>query len=294
MQEKDKLGDPIVRYHFGLHERPKGFLVPIPYSPEGYAAIQAEEAASRDAELNAITALRKQQYTESTFNDKAKSGAGAMGAFQIMPNTLQGYVNATGDSGDIYDYEYNKRVRDYVLSGLEKSGTITKGNPSDTVRNAKLYAGYNWGVGNLGNMLQRQKDAGVDIYNSLNWIDSLPAETKRYVDFLVLGKEFPGTKYTNDKFHEAWKKRYPEEYDTLFSAQKEEIPEAPALQANWELGKGWIVEPEYATGGKIHIKPENRGKFTALTMPTNVTSPGYFANGGNGGASICGGCCCTV
>lgn len=174
------------------------------------------------------TLALRQRYAESAFNDAAVSPRGAKGAYQIMPITFNEYSASTGETGDLLSPEFNRKVRDWYLGRLSNSRTITNGNPTDEVRLAKLYAAYNWGVGNLGNYLQSQKNAGVDIYNTMDWISGLPKETRDYVDFIVFGRDVPDTSKTSDAFNKA--------YDKFMS---------------------------FADGGKIHIAPSKRGTFTA-------------------------------
>ena len=40
-----------------------------------------------------------------------------------------------------------------------------------------------------------------------------------------------------------------------------------------------IPKPEFKEGGKIHIKPENRGKFTALKKRTGHSASWFKAHG---------------
>lgn len=129
----------------------------------------------------------RQGWTESKNINTAISPRGAKGLFQIMDGTLQDYQKKTGDIGDIYDPEYNRRVRDYYVNWLMERPAVSSGNPTDEVKAAKAMAAYNWGIGNLGKYMKKQSDAGVDIYNTLDWVDGLPNETKNYVNFIVRG-----------------------------------------------------------------------------------------------------------
>lgn len=168
-------------------------FVPGPFNnimqaTEPGVAVAPVEAVNNAFVYDPEDVLLRQRYAESAFNNKARSQAGAMGAYQIMPNTLKGYVDATGDSGDIYDYDYNKRVRDHVMDTLLRSRTVSGGDPTEEVKYAKQLAAYNWGVGNLGKYLEKLKNAGTDIYRSLDWMDGLPKETRDYVNFILFKK----------------------------------------------------------------------------------------------------------
>ena len=135
---------------------------------------------------------RRQRWAESQDNPNAGSQKGAKGLFQIMPSTHKEYVAKTGNRGNIYDPKYNTEIRDWYMQDLLNSRTITNGNPTDSVQLAKQLAAYNWGRGNLGSFLEKQKKAGTDIYNTLDWIDSMPKEPRDYVNFILRNKDTGG------------------------------------------------------------------------------------------------------
>ena len=188
----------------------------------------------------------KQRYAESAFNDKAKSKAGAQGAWQIMPITLKDYLGrGRGKSGDLNDPEYNRKVRDWVMGIIPRDlKEFWSDSDTDRAKLAKLYAAYNWGAGNLRSFLRKKQKAGVDISNPDNWVDDLNPETRRYVKYLAFDEDIPdSTVYTNAAFERA------------------------------------AAERGYASGGRIHIKPENRGKFTALKKRTGHSASWFKAHG---------------
>lgn len=188
----------------------------------------------------------KQRYAESAFDDRAVSKAGAQGAWQIMPITLKDYLGrGRGRAGDLNDPEYNRRVRDWVMGIIPRDlKEFWSESDSDRAKLAKLYAAYNWGAGNLRSFLRKKRDAGVDISNPDNWVDDLNPETRRYVKYLAFDEDIPDSIYTNSAFEDAARKR------------------------------GYM-----ANGGKIHIKPENRGKFTALKKRTGHSASWFKAHG---------------
>ena len=148
----------------------------------------------------------KQRYAESAFNDKAKSKAGAQGAWQIMPITLKDYLGrGRGKSGDLNDPEYNRKVRDWVMKIIPRDlQEFWSEDDSDRAKLAKLYAAYNWGAGNLRGFLRKKQKAGVDISNPDNWVDDLNPETRRYVKYLAFDEDIPdSTVYTNAAFEKA-------------------------------------------------------------------------------------------
>ncbi len=241
--------------HYGLYEYPTStgmaqnypvtILSRIPVVQSN--TVEAKEPVSDlfSDEAIARRAL-KQRYAESSFDDKAVSTAGAKGAWQIMPITLKDYLGrGGGKAGDLNDPEYNRKVRDWVMGIIPRDlKEFWSDSDSDRAKLAKLYAAYNWGAGNLRSFLRKKRDAGVDISNPDNWVDDLNPETRRYVKYLAFDEDIPdSTVYTNAAFESA-------------AAQR-----------------------GYASGGKIHIKPENRGKFTALKKRTGHSASWFKEHG---------------
>ena len=131
--------------------------------------------------------LLRQAYKESTFDPKAKSSAGYMGLAQIGDEVIKDYKKATGIRNvDAYNPEQNAAVQRWAMNQIYNSDFVNKKNQTDEVRLAKTLASYNWGKGNVRNYLKRQKAKGVDIYNSLDWLEGLPQETKDYVHKIQL------------------------------------------------------------------------------------------------------------
>jgi membrane-bound lytic murein transglycosylase MltF len=103
-----------------------------------------------------------------------------------MDPTYQDYIKATGDSGDLFDPEYNTRVRDWYMDWLGKNKIINTAGVSDFTRTARQLVAYNWGIGNLQKLLDKHRANGVDVDNSLDWLEGLPKETRDYVDKILL------------------------------------------------------------------------------------------------------------
>ena len=175
------------------------------YAEEILASRKAAEAITAPKDTIDQAALReRQRYAESTYNDKAVSKAGAKGAFQIMPAVYEEYSKKMGETGDLFDSDYNGRMRDRIWNDLYNSFTATNKNPSDRIRTAKAAAMYNRGRGAVGDFLDKEKKAGVDIYNSLDWVDHIPwDETKNYVKWVVFGDDVPGTQMNKKQFEAA-------------------------------------------------------------------------------------------
>ena len=183
----------------------QGYIFPAPSIqtvPEAVAAPAPVKSAIDYDELK-----RRQYYIESKFNDKAKSGAGAQGAYQIMPITYKDYVQRTGKTGDLNDYAYNESIRDYYMDRHLNSAWATKNDQSEYNRVAKALAAYNWGSGNLLKYLDKQKAAGKDIYGGTDWIAGLPGETKNYIKWILDGEDI-GNRTTNAAYEKAKKRRF--------------------------------------------------------------------------------------
>lgn len=165
-------------------------------------------ASPKESPIDQASIRDRQRYAESAYNDRAESKRGAKGAFQIMPNVAEEYAKKMGEGGDLFDPDYNGRMRDRIYDELYNSFTATNGQPTDSVRTAKALAMYNRGRGAVGDFLQKQKEAGEDIYHSLDWVDKMPwKETRDYVNFVLRGRDIPDTGKTNEQYESAKKKK---------------------------------------------------------------------------------------
>ena len=198
----------------------------------------------KDAPIDWERKKALQHYAESSFLPNQVSRAGAAGPYQIMPRIWNHYKDKLGLTGSPHDYNNSETVRDTMMEGLLNAGWVNKGFPSDSVRAAKAFMGYNWGSGNATNFLEDMKRQGVDIYHSMDWVDMIPNdETRNYVNYILRERDIPGGKTIA-----GFKKALPHRFDAF--------PEYV----------------EHSSGGKIHIKPENRGKFNALKKRTGKTT----------------------
>lgn len=154
--------------------------------------------------------LYRQRYAESNFNDRAVSSAGAIGAFQIMPITYKDYLTrGKGKPGDLYDYNYNKQVRDWALDQAVKDlQSYYSDQDTSQVQLAKRYAAYNWGAGNLRKHLKAAQQAGLDTTTSLDWVGwgKMPKETTDYVNWVVLEKDIPKSSKNVTEYQKALQK----------------------------------------------------------------------------------------
>jgi len=137
----------------------------------------------------------KQAYKESRFNPKAISPLGedtGRGIAQISQSTYNDFLKATKykpEQIDLMNPEHSAAVQRWAMNDLYNSEFINKPNQSNEVRLAKTLAAYNYGRGNLSDALVAAKEKGVDIYNSLDWMKSLPKETSDYINKIQLKKD---------------------------------------------------------------------------------------------------------
>ena len=134
--------------------------------------------------------LIRQAYRESAFNPNVVSHAGYKGLGQIGDAVIKDYKKANNITGNIdpFNIKQNSDVQKYSMNELYNSSFINKPGQSENVRLAKTLASYNWGRGNVMNLLNDLKEEGVDIYNSLDWVSKLPEEPRNYINDILLQK----------------------------------------------------------------------------------------------------------
>jgi hypothetical protein len=134
--------------------------------------------------------LKRQAYKESTFNPAAVSPAGYKGLTQIGDSVLKDYSKKKGGKKlDPFNPKDAVELQKFAMDDLYNASFINKSDQPDSVRIAKTLAAYNWGRGNLFNYLNEQKQKGVDIYDSYDWLNDLPKETSDYVNKILLQED---------------------------------------------------------------------------------------------------------
>tara|TARA_R110000824_G_scaffold94030_3_gene227260 strand:- start:1150 stop:1749 length:600 start_codon:yes stop_codon:yes gene_type:complete len=129
--------------------------------------------------------LMRQVFKESSFNPEAVSSAGARGLAQITSIT-EGYLKEKGlidEDFDPFNASHSMKAQRAYMDNL-MGRSWNKG--SEEVRMAKALSGYNFGPTATVRVLNEAKEKGIDIYNSLDWIDMLPEETKDYISKILL------------------------------------------------------------------------------------------------------------
>lgn len=128
--------------------------------------------------------LDRQRYKESRFNPMAESPAGARGLAQIMPGTEQ-YLKERGmirEDFNAFNPEHSTEAQRVYMESL-MNRDWNRGN--EEVRVAKALAAYNFGPTATVRILNEAKAKGIDIYESLDWIDMLPLETSDYISKIL-------------------------------------------------------------------------------------------------------------
>lgn len=143
-------------------------------------------------------------HRESRFDPNARSHAGATGIAQLMPV----HWRAVGDPKD--------PMRAIPYAGKELDRLHRRFGSWD-----KALAAYNWGEGNLSNLLRKSKKAGTD------WTTQLPKETSAYIAALTPKK----VTYADDDMGEAYGAGSDESYEeTQLRAEKQEKEEQAAMR----------------------------------------------------------------
>ena len=200
--------------------------------------------------LNLEELKLRQAYAESGFNSNSKSNKDAVGLFQIRENLLTDYNNAHGTNytlEDLYDDKLNMSVRDWKMDKNLASDWAIRNNAPDSVVYAKSLGGYNMGNQNFLNHLGKAKAAGVDIYNSMDWISEkwLPEETVNYINFILRNQDNSFSR--NQLAYEASKKK---------NADKVE-----------GIRKG------FKNGGQINMKLKHKNKLDITNIVMNEILP---------------------
>ena len=160
-------------------------------------ATQVTEVA--ETPTNADNIYLRQAYAESSFRPKVIKGeidspVGALGLVQIMPSTVKEMKKLGLVSKDFDPLDPKQAVvgQAAYMNWIAERPYLNKGE--DSVKQAKFLGAYNTGVGNIKSALTKAKAAGVDIYKTLDWVDSkyLPKETVNYIN-RITGK--------NDQFN---------------------------------------------------------------------------------------------
>jgi len=248
---------------------------------ERYSTELKAEPAKTSAKPKGITPelLVRQAYRESAFNPKAVSPAGYKGLGQIGDAVIKDYKKANNIKGNVdpFNMKQNADVQKYSMNELYNSSFINKPGQSEDVRLAKTLASYNWGRGNVMNLLNDLKEEGVDIYNNLDWISKLPKEPRDYINDILLQKN---TTFNTD-FSKALGNQKNKPIKTLYGFRDGgESKPGPLMQAYNRLPAekkmGGSVEYMKQQGGENKYSEQN-GKVVVTTKKVDTPNgPRYY------------------
>jgi hypothetical protein len=245
---------------------------------EASKSIAIEKKAPTKGLTNEL--LKRQAYKESTFNPAAVSPAGYKGLTQIGDSILKDYSNKkSGKKLNPLNPEDAVELQKFAMDDLYNANFINKPDQSDSVRIAKTLAAYNWGRGNLSNYLDEQKNKGVDIYGSYDWLNNLPKETSDYVNKILLQEDPSFNKnYKNASSNPKYK-----DVTSLYD-EKEFGGDIPSAQNGQEMkfyqnGLDW--KPKSMRDGGItkdnqgYWNPDNWGKPVEIDS-NDITMEGVY------------------
>jgi soluble lytic murein transglycosylase len=155
---------------FAIFRQPPDFVQHIRY-PLRYEAIVRGHAKNYDLDPALLAAVI---YTESRFNARARSTAGAIGLMQLLPDTARGIAVRTGGDNfvvdDLYVPELNVRYGAWYLRNLL--------NRYGDERTA--LAAYHAGQGNVDRW--RKAGVGIEFPETRSYVAKVLRVKKVYAD----------------------------------------------------------------------------------------------------------------
>jgi len=143
--------------------------------------------------------LWRQAFAESNWETDVENKGGYKGLGQIGDDVITDYKKAFKvKEVDPFDPVQNSTIHKWYMNKLYNSEWVNKPNQDPNVRLAKALVAYNWGPKTARKWFTDKKKAGVDIYNSFDWLEDLPSEPKGYIDMIIFNKNTPTRKYVED------------------------------------------------------------------------------------------------
>lgn len=212
--------------------------------------------------------LMRQAYRESTFNPKAVSPKGYKGLTQVGDAVIKDYKTAKRIDGEVNPFNAKTAIdiQRYAMNELYNASFINRPNQSEQVRLAKTLAAYNWGRGNLSNYLERQKQQGVDIYNSLAWTKALPGETRKYIEDILLKKNQTFNNDFNSAINNSKYKPYVNLYRMKEGGEKNELLKIYADYING-IDESEEAKTVYNKLNKVYY---NEAKQNKMSVPNYI------------------------
>ena len=146
-------------------------VVPALRYPLRYEAIVRTHAGTTTSPPTLLAAVI---YTESKFDADARSGAGAVGLMQLLPETAKGIALRTGGHrfvvADLYDPEINVRYGSWYL----------RQPPRPLRRRPTALAAYHAGQGNVDEW--RREGVGIQFPETRDYVDKVLEAQRVYAD----------------------------------------------------------------------------------------------------------------
>jgi len=247
-----------------------------PYIRENVDIFDEGGVVNQPESLPVDSMFNRQLFAESSFNPSAESSAGALGLSQITEPTFNdmigwGWVPEGKEFSDLKtDTDLAVNLQERYMNDL-MTREWNKG--SEDVVKAKALAAYNMGPTALVNVLNKEKEKGTDIYNTLDWVNNLSnykkgyKETTNYVNKIMLGGS----------------EKYEQEYTDAWKAGGKEYDQGGITNTVAEFtGNELIINNQSAV--EAGIKENNPSKAAApirLAMQKGFVTPGQETHGGN-------------
>ena len=155
---------------FAIFRQPPDFVQHIRY-PLRYEAIVRGHAKNYDLDPALLAAVI---YTESRFNARARSNAGAIGLMQLLPDTARGIAVRTGGNrfvvDDLYVPELNVRYSAWYLRNL-----LNRYGDEQTA-----LAAYHAGQGNVDRW--RAQGVGIQFPETRSYVAKVERVKQIYAD----------------------------------------------------------------------------------------------------------------
>jgi peptidoglycan lytic transglycosylase len=174
-----RLAEDVGRYDLAVSVAKLALREGVILSDTGYPAL--EPATAKDATFPDPHILYAVTRQESAFDMEAISHAGARGLMQIMPQTALRVARALkvpfSAARLTHDPTYNLRIGQAYLAQMldEYDGSLLL-----------AFAAYNAGPLRVERWLQRYGDPGPNIYDAVDWAESIPfTETRNYIQRVI-------------------------------------------------------------------------------------------------------------
>jgi len=236
--------------------------------------VEAPKASVNNSFTITPQLLYKQAFVESSLDPNAKNSKGYMGLGQIGEGLIKDYKKANKvDAVDPFDPKQNHDIQAWSMNELFNSSFIDK--PGSTMENRllKTLAAYNWGRGNVLDLLEVEKTKGADIYKSTEWMQHLPKETKEYIQMIVYNGKTEKRPLIQENFLKATTEEKYKDLRTLYNYKQGGELTDLTVYKNYMTGKYDNTEME-AKGKKVYDKL-NRVYYRKAKLG-GTTSPNYI------------------